>query len=131
MKTLETNRQVALDTIQAIAAGDRDRMEELMHPALTWWVIGFGDFDRATLIDQIIGTFATATVRRIDVIGTTAEDDRIAVRAESHFEFADGRTFAGKYLFLLVVREGQVIDGCEYIDTAYVMSFMNGKSAAS
>lgn len=124
MTTLDTNRQLALDTIQAIADGDRDRMEALMHPAMTWWVIGFGHFDRATLIDQIIDTFATATVRRIDVIGTTAEEDRVAVQAVSHFDFADGRTLAGKYLFLLVVRDGQVVDGCEYIDTAYVSSFM-------
>ncbi len=59
----------------------------------------------------------------------TAEDDRVAVEAESHAETPVG-TFHNRYHFLMQLRDGKIIGGKEYADSAMMASFAKRFSAA-
>lgn len=63
-------------------------------------------------------------------IGTmTAEDDRVAVEAESHSDTPLGE-FHNRYHFLLRFHDGKIIEGKEYADSAMMANFAQ-RAAAS
>jgi ketosteroid isomerase-like protein len=77
-------------------------------------------------IDAIRGvaaaTFgAVARVESFEILGMTAEGDRVAVEAESRFHTAKGRLYNNRYHFLFVIRDGKIVRFDEYLDTALLL----------
>src|SRR3546814_16394333 len=64
-------------------------IREIIHPDAEWWVLGFGSFDRETLIAQLSDMLGAEKVKETKIIGTTAEGDRVAIESRGNFEFAD------------------------------------------
>jgi uncharacterized protein len=114
------NKAVVRDYMQAVADGDIDRIRELQHPDIEWWILGHGTMDRDMFTDQVRVGLLTAKQRRIEITGLTAEDDRVAVQAESEMIFPDGRVYRNFYHNLLVIRDGRIVAGSEYMDTRAV-----------
>jgi ketosteroid isomerase-like protein len=114
----EANRQIVLRLMKALEASDVDALRELMAPEATWWVLGVGTMDRETLIAQSTAMLGTAKVAQTTILGTTAEDDRVAVESRGNFEFEDGRVYRNAYHQLFVVRDGKVRAVREYLDLA-------------
>lgn len=56
---------------------------------------------------------------QVKIIGMTAEDDRVAVEAESTSKTVSGKFYANKYHFLITVRDGKVQSVKEYLDTMH------------
>jgi ketosteroid isomerase-like protein len=56
---------------------------------------------------------------RIWALGMTAEDDRIAVEAESLIKLKGGKTYNNKYHYLWIIRGGFVVEAREYSDTQH------------
>ena len=54
----------------------------------------------------------------ITVLGMTAEDDRVAVEAESHGELHSGQHYNNAYHFLIRVKDGKIASIDEYFCTA-------------
>lgn len=124
MSTIETNRAVARQYLELIAAGDADGVAEL-----------FTD-DGAILVqsntlfppevrgrEAIRGLMAglpaifPETGLRIVIDQTTAEDDRVAVVAHSEAVHASGRPYPNRYHFLLYFRDGKITESHEYMDS--------------
>jgi ketosteroid isomerase-like protein len=59
---------------------------------------------------------------RFKVIGTTCEGDRVAVEAEAGGA-ARGIPFFNRYHFLFQFRDGKIVVGKEYMDTAFAEWF--------
>lgn len=55
---------------------------------------------------------------KITVKGMTAEDDRVAVEAESHGVLRDGTPYDNAYHFLIRMRNGRILSIDEYFCTA-------------
>lgn len=62
---------------------------------------------------------------RMDVLGMTAEDDRVAMEAKSHMIHpVTGRYYRNLYHFLFRVRDGKLTLFKEYQDTLHIYDFL-------
>lgn len=113
--TIQDNKAIATTLLEALALGDIGRAETLLHDDATWWVLGFGTFDRATLLAATTAATGGATAREYKVTGITAEGSRVAVEAEGAFTFPD-RTYQNRYHIVVIVEDGKVRSGREYCD---------------
>ena len=118
--SIEANKAVARRYMQAVVDGDIDTIEAVQHPDVSWWILGFGTMDRATFTDQVRQGLLTAKTRSIDITALTAEEDRVAVMAEGEMVFSDGKIYRNSYHNLLVIRDGLIVEGREYMDTRAV-----------
>ena len=116
MSDVEANKAVARRYMQAVVDGDIDTAEALQHPDVKWWILGFGDMDRATFVAAVKSGLMSAETRRAEITGLTAEGDRVAVEAWSEMTFP-GRVYRNQYHNLLVIRDGLIVEGREYMDT--------------
>ncbi|MBB3982301.1 ketosteroid isomerase-like protein [Sphingobium fontiphilum] len=66
---LEKTKKIAVGLLDAMAHGDKAEFDRLLSPKATWWVIGYGEFDRATLLHPLTRTLDRATQRRHAVLG--------------------------------------------------------------
>ena len=62
--------------------------------------------------------------RQITPKGLTAEDDRVAVEAESYGELTDGKVYNNLYHFLFEVRDGKIQAVREYCDTLHAKEML-------
>ena len=116
MAAMEANKALVRRYMQAVVDGDGDTIEALQHPDVKWWVLGFGEMDRAAFTASVRGGLIAASERRVGITGLTAEGDRVAVEAWSEMVFPD-RVYRNQYHNLLVIRDGLIVEGHEYMDT--------------
>ncbi len=120
MPAIPDNRTIALDVLAALSSGNADGVRELMAPDAVWWVPGVDTFDRETLLANLAATMDNVGSAALEIVGTTAEGERVAIEARGNFVFRDGTVYANTYHFLFVIRDGKVVKGHEYLDTAYL-----------
>ena len=116
MSDIEANKAVARRYMQAVIDGDVATLEALQHPEVSWWILGYGAMSRADFIASVTEGLLSASKRHVEIIGLTAEGDRVAVEAISEMVFPD-RVYRNEYHNLLVIRDGQIVSGREYMDT--------------
>ena len=114
--TVEANKALVHRYAQAVMDGDMDTIEALQHPDVHWWVLGQGALDRKRFNELVRSGLLAAQKRFVRIIGLTAEGDRIAYEAEGEMVFAD-RVYRNRYHNLLVIRDGLIVEGREYMDT--------------
>lgn len=111
------NTSVALSFLRAIEAGDVPALDALLHPDFQWWVAAYGSRTRATFLEGVTRTMSRFEQREVKVIGVTTEGERVAVEAEGRFE-GRGAIYRNTYHYLFIVRDGLIVSGKEYFDTA-------------
>ena len=119
MSDIEANKAVARRYLRAVEEGDIDVIEALQHPDCSWWILGHGDMSRADFIDSVKQGLLTAERRSVEVVGITAEGDRVAVEVRGEMVFP-GRVYRNDYHNLLIIRDGQIVSGKEFMDTRAV-----------
>jgi ketosteroid isomerase-like protein len=104
--------------IEQITRGIID--EALVTPDAYWWVPGRGKISRAEF-QQLIDSFGKLrrSEGRMVVHGITAENDRVAVEAESFVELINGSTYNNTYHFLFEFEAGKIRCSKEYNDSKY------------
>ena len=124
---LAANKAVALAFFAAVADGDIPRIEALLAPDARWWALGSGDRERDSFIGALSQTIARSSSRSTEVVGITAEGDRVAVETRGAFHFAEG-DYCNTYHFLFVIRDGQIVQGKEYLDTTVARAFFPART---
>jgi ketosteroid isomerase-like protein len=114
--SVEDNKALVRRYMQAVIDGDIGTIEALQHPDVKWWVLGVGDLDRAQFTEGVRTALLTADTRHIEITGLTAEGDRVAVECRSEMVFP-GHVYRNIYHNLLVIRDGVIIEGREYMET--------------
>lgn len=112
----DQNRKTAIRLMAAMDKSDEAVIREIIWPEAKWWVLGVGTMDLDTLIIQIKGMLGSARVAETTIIGTVAEDDKVAVESRGNFEFDDDRTYRNSYHHLFEFRDGRVSAIREYLD---------------
>jgi ketosteroid isomerase-like protein len=112
----EANKAVARRYMQAVVDGDMAAIEALQHPDCTWWILGFGDMTRAAFLASVRDGLLTAHKRVADIVGITAEGDRVAVEVRGEMTFPT-TVYRNEYHNLLIVRDGLIVSGKEYMNT--------------
>ena len=129
----EPNKQVAVDFLRASAVHDAKRFGELMTDDATYWTCGkphlfkhAGEKSKET----ICAYMATPSifVGGVDVTfgAITAEDDRVAVEAETRGVMPDGRVYTNVYHYLFTFRDGKILRVKDYLDTQAAAEFFSG-----
>lgn len=114
--------------LKAVEQGDEAIIDALQAPDCTWWIVGHGAMSRADYIAAVKSMLLTAQCRKVEMIGMIAEGDTVAVEVRSEMHFG-GRIYRNEYHDLFVVRDGLIVHGREYFDTAAVAAFQSGAVA--
>ncbi len=112
----DRNRATVLRLMDALNICDEPAIRAILAPDARWWVAGVGTMDLETLMTQLRQMIGTAKVAQTQIVGTTAEGERVAVESRGNFEFEDGRVYRNTYHHLFVVEEGRVTAVREYLD---------------
>jgi ketosteroid isomerase-like protein len=114
----EVNRETALRMMASMQAGGLD--ESLLTDDVSWWVPGRGTVTKAEFKDMAAGFRAMlAGPFALNVLGITADGDRVAVEAESLGKLTNGKTYNNTYHFLFLFRDGKIYQAKEYNDSAH------------
>ena len=121
-------KQIVTRFLDAVERGDETALEALQAPDCTWWIVGHGDMSRADYSAAVKSMLLTAQRRKVEIIGMIAEGDTVAAEIRSEMHFGD-RVYRNEYHDLFVVRDGLIVHGREYFDTAAVAAFQLGAVA--
>jgi uncharacterized protein len=123
MSDTERNRNLARELIMALGRRDVAAVRQMVSADADWWVIGLGTMKR----DRILEIFETVLCKAInshfDILNTVAEGERVVMEGKGAFEFADGRVYRNEYTWHFAIRNGQVQQVREYLDTAVGQAF--------
>jgi hypothetical protein len=121
----EENRKTALKFMESMNAGQMDL--SLLTDDIHWWVPGRGLMNKEDFF-ALASVFGAKVKGRMSlkVHGVTAEDDRVAIEAESFGEMVDGKIYNNTYHFLFVFREGKICLSKEYNDSRHAAEIMGG-----
>ncbi len=116
--TVEDNKLTALRMIEQIGKGILD--ESLITSDICWWVPGMGIVPKQKFL-EIMSAFGSLTKGdcQMTVKGITAEDDRVAIEAESYADLINGETYQNTYHFLFLFENGKIKMAKEYNDSRY------------
>jgi hypothetical protein len=121
------NTKVALAFFENLSAGRIDAALDLIADDLVWWLAGKPEqFALAGTKNKKQFAEMLATIEkgmpngiRLTITGVTAEGDRVAVEMNADGESAAGKGYHNQYHDLLIVRDGKIHAGREYLDTAH------------
>jgi ketosteroid isomerase-like protein len=109
----------------ALSDGRYDDAQALLLPEATWWVLHRrGCVDPAVWFSGFANLFPEGL--QFEVVGTTVEGPRIAVRAEASGRTVTGRDFDNAYHFLFEVQAGRISAAWEYGDTLHAERVLRG-----
>lgn len=128
----EQNKELARTFLDALSRADVDAVDALYAEDFSLSVPGTlpfsgtkGKAEALSGIPEVLGLFPKGLKFEIDAL--TAEGERVAIEATS-----DGVTFRGDryeqtYHFLMRVRDGQIIEWREYMDTDLARKVLVGE----
>ena len=110
----------------------------MLAPDSRWWLPGHpqefpaaGWADKATVERRLAANLKLLPHGLEIIVGAmTAEDDRVAVEAESKAKLVNGTLYHNRYHFLFVVRDGRIHAVKEYLDTLHVMNALGNARAS-
>jgi ketosteroid isomerase-like protein len=109
----------------ALSEGRYDDAQALVHPQASWWVLHRrGCVDPAVWFSGLANMFPEGLL--FEVVGTTVQGPRIAVRAEAFGRTVTGREFENAYHFLFEVEAGRISAAWEYGDTLHAERVLRG-----
>ena len=120
--SIEANKRIARDLIAALSRADTDWVLENYADDMVMWTAGSLAFsgphtkdEIRGLMDGILGAFPDGLEFSIQAL--TAEGDRVAIEAESDGKHVSGKPYRNQYHFLMRIRDGQIVELKEYLDT--------------
>src|SRR5262245_58840371 len=120
----ETNKQIVLDAITALNAGNPAGYFDCMTDDVQWTFFGSHRLARTFHgKDDIMNNFVPQLRERLDglvklqVKNVIAEDDQVVVEAQGEGRAKDGREYNNHYCIVYRLEKGKVTKVREYMDT--------------
>ena len=114
------NKQLVTELFGHLSAGRRQQALEILAEDATWWAPGMGTQSKRQFAEMVVQMDAILKGPiRLTIKRMTAEDDRVAVEAESDGDLVNGKHYHNIYHFLVVIRGGKIREVKEYNDTKY------------
>ena len=122
---LSTNKQIVKDFWKAFSNSDVETAMSLMHEDGTWWIQGDTDISgiyTKTQYTALVNGVGDNTENGIQVTfkEMTAEDNRVAVEAESYGVLKNGKIYQNTLHLQHVIVDGKLMAVREYLDTRHV-----------
>jgi len=129
---IEENKKFAIEFIDAISRGDAQAIQDAYAEDGSSWTIGTmpisGRFSKAEIAQaaaSVLDVFPHGLAFEIHSI--TAEDDRVAIEAESRGVHVSGKQYNNLYHFLMRMRNGKIVEWKEYMDTMHANDVLCGE----
>ncbi len=121
------NKQVVLDFYEAGARGDMDACFALLADDIRWTNIGSTKFSgtyvgKQALLDDLLGPLFSQLKAGISsqIERLTGEGEIVVAQTSGNAETKDGTPYNNSYCQIIRVRDGQIVEVKEYMDTALV-----------
>ena len=123
------NKQVVLDFYEAGARGDMDACFAFLADDVTWTNIGSTKFSgtyigKQAIAEDLLGPLFSQLKAGISsqIERLTAEGDIVVAQTSGTAENKDGTPYNNTYCQVIRIRDGQIADVKEYMDTALIDS---------
>ena len=118
---LNNNKELACKFFDSLSSGTQDYLDFYTDDSIIWTAgdnaIG-GTRTKEEIVEFAQGILAAfPNGITFNITGMTAEADRVAVEVSSESIHASGQSYNNKYHFLLIIRDGKIIQLKEYMDT--------------
>ena len=127
----EANTQIVREICQSLSDKNVDGVAAHLAEDASWTVVGRtdrfqfgGPRDKAgsrALLEGFLGGFSQF---EFVVESTTAQDDRVAVRATSAGIGTTGAKYQNNYMMLFRLKDGKVVEALEYFDPFEVLAYV-------
>jgi ketosteroid isomerase-like protein len=126
---IESNKQIALRFLDCAFKMQMDAAISMLTDDATWWVIGDPQRLKVAGLKNREQTVRMMTnLHKVlpngmthQIIGITAEYDRVAIEVEAEGNWKDGRPYRNTYHFLLRVSDARIAAIREYMDTMQIV----------
>ncbi|MGV3768589.1 MAG: nuclear transport factor 2 family protein [Sphingobium phenoxybenzoativorans] len=124
-------RDVATGFFEDVSAGRVAEAWDRLAPDVIYDVIAPAPVGRRVDRDGLGAMYADGVMAalaeplRLEIKGVTAEGERVAVEVESHSVNKRGMIYNNRYHFLFVIREGKIVEGREYLDSAHLIDILD------
>ena len=126
----EVNKRKAIALLEASGKHDGPAFAALMHAEATYWTLGkphlfayCGEKSREAICAYMASPSIFVGGVETTFGDITAEDDRVALEAETKGTLPDGRVYTNMYHYLFTFRDGLVWRVKEYLDTQSAAEF--------
>lgn len=127
----EQNKQIVIDFFDQMSNGNVKGFVDLYHEGGAVWTSGntlISGTQKKAAIQEFAGGIYDAFPEglKFKIISMTAEDDRVAVEAESEGMHVSGVKYQNFYHFLFILKDSKVLLLKEYMDTEKVTDILCG-----
>lgn len=127
----EQNKQIVIDFFDQMSNGNVKGFLDLYHEGGAVWTSGntlISGTQKKAAIQEFAGGIYDAFPEglKFKIISMTAEDDRVAVEAESEGMHVSGVKYQNFYHFLFILKDSKVLLLKEYMDTEKVTDILCG-----
>ena len=118
----EANKQLALEFLDAMSAGDPERFAACLTEDAITKTRGFGQVcgerDRATMVATVAAfREMVPTGFRPEILSLFAEGDKVLLEFEGHGVLRNGTPYPNHYAFIFTFRDGKISQLNEYFCT--------------
>ena len=130
-ETSKNNKEIATEFFNSLSSGTEGYLDFYTDDS-TIWTAGDNAIGGTRSKEEIV-EFAQGILAAFpdgitfNITGMTAEDDRVAVEVSGESIHASGQPYNNKYHFLLIIRDGKIIQLKEYMDTQLAAKILLGE----
>jgi ketosteroid isomerase-like protein len=130
-ETSKNNKEIATEFFNSLSSGTEGYLDFYTDDS-TIWTAGDNAIGGTRTKEEVI-EFAQGILAAFpngitfNITGMTAEDDRVAVEVSGESIHASGQPYNNRYHFLLIIRDGKIIQLKEYMDTQLAAKILLGE----
>lgn len=118
------SKQVVMAYLAAQGSGDGEKMASLLADDVEWRPPAAAGLGQPKGREAVLGAMAEAGARffdlstmQVEVRWIIAEGDKVAIRQRATAKAANGRDYDNEYLWVYFVRDGQIVEIEEHVDS--------------
>jgi len=135
MTTEDRNKQLVREWVEALSDGDADRVCAMYAPGLAYYVVGDwplgGHFGRGYMEQNCRDVFKVfPRGLRFETERIVADGDWVCLEMRSGGDHVSGRHYANHYTYWFEIKDGQITQLKEWLDTKLANEVLCGSEAA-
>jgi ketosteroid isomerase-like protein len=124
--SIEENKQIARNLIENMSSLKMEAMLDAIAEDVRWFVLGGTYFGETMNKEQLRKSSRSVAIGvpnglNLKISRMIAEGDHVVVEAEGNAPTAGNKTYHNKYVWVLTIRNGKVVEGREFMDTMHVL----------
>ena len=127
----EQNRKIVEDAVAEWRAGNPEAFYKILDDDVRWTVIGSTEVSgtytsRQAFIDGAVRKIGNRVDGQVkpEIVDIVTEGDRLVFRWDGSGRMADGTPYHNRYSWAMTFKNGKVVEGTAYLDTALVNTLM-------